>query len=161
MASTDIRLWCIIVDHGFHHVLGCRFPVDMPPEGAVADLKEKVKAKTEHQLAHIAPNELVVWKCPGLNDVEEDEVLVAHIHGLDFSKTEEVQRLRETRRVSSLNMLQGDILLVQMPSTYPHSILLYSNDLPLRTSNEHSYQLHLLNPLSSDGVWPMTPVSFG
>ena len=31
----------------------------------------------------------------------------------------------------------------------------------LRTSNEHSYQLHLMNPLSSDDVWPMTPVPFG
>ena len=68
----------------------------MPHDGFVANLKEKVKAETEHQLAHIAPNELVVWKCPGLNDIEEDEVLVAHIYGLDFAKTEEVQRLRET-----------------------------------------------------------------
>ena len=131
MEATNIRLWCILVNHGLDQIIGSLFPVDMPSESAIADLKERVKKKKDPELAHIAPDRLVVWKCPGLNDSEEDTGLVAHIRGLDFSKAEEAQRLHVTRRVSSLNMLQGEILLVQMPGTYPHPILLYSNDLPL------------------------------
>jgi hypothetical protein len=134
MAGADIRLWCILIDHDFGDILGNAFPVDMSSEGAVADLKTKIKAANEYRLAHISPNELVVWKCPGLNlrgDDENDDEFAARIHGLNFSKKEEAQRLSEARRVSSLGVPPDEMLLVQMPGTYFHSILLHSNDLTL------------------------------
>jgi hypothetical protein len=134
MAGVDIRLWCILIDHDFGDILGNVFSVDMSSEGAVADLKTKIKATTDPELAHIPPDRLVVWKCPGLNvrgDDENDEEFAARIHGVNFSRKEEAQRLYEMRRVSSLGVPPDEMLLVQLPGTYFHSILLHSNDLTL------------------------------
>ncbi len=107
----------------------------VPPEATVAELKQRIMLQ-KPLIQFVNHNSLVVWKCPGLNAPgggEDDDELVARIHRLNFSKKEEAQRLLPQRRVSSLtgSMPPDEILLVQMPGTYSHSTLLYSNDLPL------------------------------
>jgi len=103
----------------------------MPSDNTVANLKKKIMLK-KPSIQLVDPDRLVVWKCPGLKvrgEGEDKEGFVARIH--NFSEKEEAQRLPEPRRVSSLSVPPDEILLVQMPGTYFHSILLYSNDLPL------------------------------
>ena len=126
-----IQLWCILVDHDFKHILAPSFAIDMPSDDTVFGLKLKVKALMETHFPNIFPSTLVVWKCPNLPDDGDDEILAERIQGLDFSNVEETEMLPGKLKVSSLNMPEEGMLLLQMPSTYPHSILLYSNDLPL------------------------------
>jgi hypothetical protein len=105
----------------------------MPSDGTVADLKKMIKVLMDPELAHIAPNRLVVWKCPGLKvrgHGEDDKEFLARIHGVNFSIKEEAERQHEPDCVSSLSMPSDELLVVQMPGTYSHSILQYSNNLP-------------------------------
>jgi len=130
MAELGPQLWCILISHGFDHTLGDVFPVEMASEATIAHLKEKIIARKGSQVAHIDPDELAVWKCPGLKlptDDENDDDLVARINL--FKR--EVQRCRGSRKLSSLGIPLDEMLLAQMPGTYFHSILLYSNELPL------------------------------
>jgi len=130
METKDIQLWCILVDHQVNDLMTGPLLVDIPPGAPVATLKEKILLEMP-SLQHVDASSLTVWKCPGLIISEDDkDILEARIHRLDISK-EEAQRLFEVRRVSSLSMAPGEALLVQMPGTYSHSILLYLNDLPL------------------------------
>lgn len=133
MEMTDIRLWYIVVDHELDHILGDTFRVDLPLQGTVSDLKENILLERP-SLQHVEFPDLLVWMCPGLNfpgDDEDDEELMARIRRIDLSNKEEAQKLHSQRRVSSLDIPPNVMLLVQLPGTYSHSILLYSNDLPL------------------------------
>ena len=119
-----------LVGHGFDHILGEPFPVEVPSEAIISHLKEKVKASWDPELAHIAIDSLVVWKCPGLKlpaDDESDDELMARINLFKM----EARRHRGPTKLSSLAMPLDEMLLVQMPGTYSHSTLLYPNDLPV------------------------------
>jgi hypothetical protein len=59
------QLWCIVVDCDFDHILGNAFLVYVPPDGTVADLKEKIMLK-KPSIQLVDPNRLVIWKFPGL-----------------------------------------------------------------------------------------------
>jgi len=131
METKEIQLWCILVDHQVNDLMTGPLLVDILPEAPVASLKKKILLEMP-SLQYVDASSLTVWKCPGLIISEDDkDILEARIHRLEISKEEEAQRLFEVRRVSSLSMAPGEALLVQMPGTYSHSILLYLNDLPL------------------------------
>ena len=71
-----------------------------------------------------------MWRCPGFkvpaDDVSDDELE----ERFKLFKME-ARSYRGTTKLSGLAMPLDEMLLVQMPGTYSHSILLYPNHLSL------------------------------
>ena len=98
----------------------------MPPNATVSNLKGMIRAAMDPELTHIASNALTVWKCPGLKirgRNEDDDEFIARVDRVNFSIKEQAERQHEPDCVSRLGMPSDELLVVQMPGTYSHSIL--------------------------------------
>ncbi|SRR6266576_2768633 len=96
----------------------------------VLKVKEMVLAKA---LFEIGLNEPAVWRCCGLKvqgNKEDKQAFEARVRTFDLSNNQHAEQLPDEEYVLKLKVPPDEMLLVQLPSMYSLSILLYASDLP-------------------------------
>jgi hypothetical protein len=96
----------------------------------VLNVKEMVLEKARIEIGLTDP---AVWRCFSLKvqgKGEDDQAFEARVCTFDLSNKRHAERLCETSDVLELKVPPDEILLVQLPSMYSLSILLYVSDSP-------------------------------
>ena len=115
--------WCLLINHK-KEPEGTPFKVI--PGHDIADLKEKVKEKTPHDLDGIDPHRLIVWRCTTQNRMAfkdvHDNMWESALKSVDFDDGNVVEQLDERDMMADLQVSNGEILLVRMPGASPTSL---------------------------------------
>ena len=135
------KVWCLTIDHE-NKPIGGLFKVN--GEGDIIDLKEKVK-ENRSTWKDVNANQLVVWRCKETQELDDAdrEQLELRVRAVFFDN--KVTKLGERQTIEELKLSDEEILLVQVPGTFP-----LSPSIPPFSSNPLSYQ-YLTSPVASRG----------
>ncbi|KAH9080255.1 hypothetical protein EDB83DRAFT_2338141 [Lactarius deliciosus] len=112
-----MKIWLLLIDHNFQ-VVGDVFSVDSTGDSTIEDLKKKAKEEMPGVLSHIAPLQLIVWRCMDLTTTFSDEDLDPQILKNQISEACSNKRVKELNvraRVAKLNISENEILVVKLP----------------------------------------------
>jgi hypothetical protein len=88
------KVWCILVDAFFQCTLGDAFPVNVPSDCRIYDVKKKIKEVHQYDLADISVHQLCLWKLckPQNSRLIKREGYLANLKRLDDIPEDEDQR---------------------------------------------------------------------
>ncbi|KAH8998393.1 hypothetical protein EDB92DRAFT_1941237 [Lactarius akahatsu] len=109
-----MKIWLLLIDHNFQ-VVGDVFSVDSTGDSTIEDLKKKAKEERLGVLSHIAPLQLIVWRCmdPTSFNFRDRKVLAGQIS--DVFSNERVEPFSGMETIAELNIPKKEILLVTLP----------------------------------------------
>ena len=96
----------------------------------IADLRSKVKEQRSPAFDFVTADTLVVWQCKesGLFTDMEESQLEELIDIINFSDKAKAIQLGSSTTIVDLKLSDKELLLVQVPSAFPASILLFSSE---------------------------------
>ncbi|KAL5527000.1 hypothetical protein ACEPAF_8729 [Sanghuangporus sanghuang] len=114
---TDLRVWCLLIDHEKKAAFGDVFSVKVPHDAYVDDLKTKIKEVRPVALGHVNRVMLTVWRCmnPKLLAEVNRAQMEKNLSNVDLTDETKTEELGPGQEITSLGLSDGEVLLIQVP----------------------------------------------
>ncbi|KAI9438120.1 hypothetical protein H4582DRAFT_2057604 [Lactarius indigo] len=128
---TDIKLWCLAIDHNHNPNFGEPFPVTVGRDDTIHDLKIKIMGTQHSPDLHrvVVTNSIEIWHCDSsksdskLSAKEYFHQTERKIRELNFSESDDEPRdvwhLGAAQKVVDLELEDNEILLALVPLSKP------------------------------------------